>query len=138
MLDLISAEELAHIDVFIGLEARGFALASAMADRMDKGFVMVRKEGSKFPNVAARMVYDLEYGKGSAIVMQAGEGNAFIIDDVLATGGTLKAAADLAQQVGYTVKGMATFLNLKHLNNFEWNGMKCRSVLDYDDHGLVE
>lgn len=64
--------------------------------------------------------------------MQQGNGaRLLIVDDLLATGGSLKAAADLAQQVGYQVAGFVTLINLTALNAFSWQGMTCRSVIQY-------
>lgn len=137
MLALFSPEEINEVDVFVGLESRGFILAAAMAALTGKGFVMARKKG-KLPNVAGAVSYALEYGSAT-IEMQAGKGKAVVVDDVIATGGSLEAGADLAEQVGYEVTGLATLINLQFLNNFDWKGMKCRSVLDYDASGaLVE
>lgn len=133
ILDLIEPEKLEKIDAFVGLEARGFALASAMAYETNKGFVMARKAG-KLPNPMASVSYDLEYGTAK-IEMEAGSGNAWIVDDVLATGGTMVAAAELAEKVGFNVTGFSTLVNLEFLNNFEWKGMKCPAVLNYNAKG---
>ena len=129
MCDLLTADEWAEIDALAGIESRGFIFAAAMAQKMGKGMVLIRKPG-KLPNVAASESYDLEYGSAT-LEMQAGEGNLFLVDDVLATGGTLHAAASLTANVGYSVKGMACLINLKDLNNFQWNGMPCRSIIEY-------
>jgi adenine phosphoribosyltransferase len=133
MLSTITADELQSIDAFVGLEARGFPLAAGMAASAGKGFVMARKKG-KLPNPGASAEYELEYGS-AVIEMQNGKGNVIVVDDVLATGGTLAAAANVSEKAGYSVKGMVTLINLKFLNNFNWNGMVCRSVLDYDGAG---
>jgi adenine phosphoribosyltransferase len=133
MLDTITPEEMEKIDAFAGLEARGLSLAAAAAAMTGKGFIPVRKKG-KLPNPAKSKSYALEYGMAE-IEMQSGEGNVFLIDDVLATGGTLKAAADLCEDVGYKVIGMGVLVNLTFLNNFKWKGMPCRSVLNYDATG---
>ncbi len=129
---LFSEEEWEQIDVVAGIDSRGFIFASALADRRKKQLVMVRKAG-KLPNVAGRVTYDLEYGTAT-LEMQEGDGSKIIIlDDLIATGGSMQAACDLATQVGYQVAGMAALVDLKALNSFEWHGMRVRSAVQYDD-----
>ena len=136
MLDLFSPEQLAEVDAFVGLDARGFIFAGGMADRLNKGLVMARKAG-KLPDALLSEDYDLEYGKAQ-VEIQAGEGmKVIIVDDVLATGGTLTATADLCKKAGYEVLGIATLINLTQLNDFEWGGQKCLSVFEYDENGYI-
>ena len=90
---------------------------------------LIRKAG-KLPNPGGKVSYGLEYGN-DALEMQNGSKKVLIVDDVLATGGTFKAAADLCKQTGHTVVDFGVFINLMALNNFEWNGIKAKTVLEY-------
>lgn len=129
---LFSAEEWADVDYLVGVESRGFIFASALALKHDKGFVKVRKPG-KLPNVHASMKYGLEYGSDT-LEMQKGNGKKVIIcDDLIATGGSMQAAAKLCDEVGYDVIGMACLVDLKALNSFNHDGMTVRSVIQFDD-----
>ena len=126
---LFSAEEWAGIDAIAGVESRGFILASALADRRRKGFVLIRKKGKLPPPVVDRS-YDLEYGTG-VLEMQRGQGCLLLIDDVLATGGTLDASAALSLQAGYTLGGLGVLLDLGMAPGFRYDGHAARSVLQY-------
>ncbi len=114
--------EIEKIDYFVGVESRGFIVAAALAQKFGKGFVMIRKKG-KLPPPKLSQEYSLEYGT-DAIEMQAGAGKICIIDDVLATGGTMEAACKLATACGYDVTQIFCILNISALNNFEFNGIK--------------
>lgn len=132
MAALFSTEEWQQVDLLAGIESRGFIFAAALAYKQQKNFVKIRKPG-KLPNVAASIQYGLEYGTDS-LHMQAGDGRrVIIIDDLIATGGSMGAAADLCQQVGYQVVGMACLVDLASLNSFCWQGMKVRSVIQYEE-----
>ena len=127
---LFSQPEWQNIDLIAGIESRGFLLAAPLAYIHNKGLVKIRKSG-KLPKAAGKIKYGLEYGE-SSLEMQQGNGERLlIIDDLLATGGSLAAAADLAGKVGYQVAGLAVLINLTALNNFSWHGLSCRSVLEY-------
>jgi adenine phosphoribosyltransferase len=106
------------IDVVIGIEARGYFFAPAMAHALGAGFVPVRKP-KKLPWTVRSIEYDLEYGKDQLEIHQdgieAGQ-NVLIIDDVLATGGTASAVAKLVQQCGGEVAGLGFVLELSFLN----------------------
>jgi len=128
--NLFSADDLAQIDGFVGVDSRGFIFAAALAVACGKNFIMPRKAG-KLPAPYAETEYDLEYGTAK-LQLRHGTGNVIIIDDVLATGGTLRAAASLCVEAGYTVKGFAVLIDLKFLNDFSWNGLPCRSLITYD------
>jgi adenine phosphoribosyltransferase len=102
------------IDVVVGLEARGFILGGAVAYRLGKGFVPVRKKG-KLPFKTERHEYELEYGT-DVIEMHVDSINpgdrVLIVDDLLATGGTAMAAAKLVEKLGGTVVEMAFIVDL--------------------------
>ena len=96
--------DMENVDYFVGIEARGFIFAAALASINLKGFKMIRKEG-KLPNtndVLHAVEYDLEYGK-DMIEMKPGKGNVVIVDDVYATGGTMFASELLCEMAGYKV-----------------------------------
>jgi adenine phosphoribosyltransferase len=130
MLALHPKSLMQEVDYFVGLDARGFIFAPAMAALSGKGFVMARKSG-KLPEPLFRKRYQLEYGEAS-LDIKPGSGNVILVDDVLATGGTLKTAADLCAEAGYTVRGFSVLIDLRFLNSFKWNGFKVESVIQYE------
>ncbi len=105
------------VDLVAGVEARGFLLAGAMAARLDCGVMPVRKAG-KLPPPTVTARYDLEYGSAE-IEVPVGllEGRrVFLVDDVLATGGTLAAAIGLLEQAGASITGIAVLVELGFLS----------------------
>ncbi|MDA0617267.1 MAG: adenine phosphoribosyltransferase [Proteobacteria bacterium] len=120
--------QIENIDYFVGIEARGFILAAALAERFQKGLLVIRKKGKLPPEVLSE-TYELEYSTDT-IEMQKGTGRICIIDDVLATGGTLQAACKLATNCGYTVVDVFVAINITKLNKFTVNGNKCKSLLE--------
>ena len=105
------------VDVVAGIEARGFLIAGALARQLGCGLVPVRKAG-KLPPPTLRRSYDLEYGSAE-IEVPAGvlDGKrVVVVDDVLATGGTMRAATDLLTAAGATVIGLAVIIELAFLN----------------------
>ena len=98
-------------DLVAGVEARGFLVAGALSRELGCGLVAVRKAG-KLPPPTVRRSYDLEYGSAELEVPTGALDGArvFLVDDVLATGGTLRAAADLLVQAGATVVGLGVLL----------------------------
>ena len=106
------------VDKVVGIEARGFILAAPVANRLGVGFVPIRKQG-KLPGATFAEDYDLEYGTATIEVLAdafvPGE-RVLVIDDVLATGGTARATADLVQRAGARVAGLAVLLELSFLN----------------------
>ena len=108
----------AGIDLVVGIESRGFIFGSAVADRLKAGFVLVRKLG-KLPSTTVRASYDLEYGSDSLEIHSDAiePGNrVLIIDDLLATGGTAKAAVGLVKQLGGIVHSVAFLIELAELS----------------------
>ena len=105
------------VDLVAGVEARGFLVAGALSRELGCGLVAVRKAG-KLPPPTVRRSYDLEYGSAELEVpMGVLDGmRVFLVDDVLATGGTLRAAADLLVQAGATVTGLGVLLELGFLD----------------------
>ena len=106
------------VDVVVGIEARGFIFAPTVAYGLNAGFVPVRKPG-KLPAPTHRAVYQLEYGSDSLEIhqdaIQPGQ-RVLIVDDLIATGGTAKAVADLVQVMGGIVLGFAFLVELEFLN----------------------
>jgi adenine phosphoribosyltransferase len=115
-----------------GIEARGFILAAPVALRLHAGFVPVRKQG-KLPAPSYAQSYDLEYGTATLEVHQdafsPGE-RVLIVDDVLATGGTARATAELVRRGGAEVAGISVLLELGFLaGRSRLEGLDVRSLL---------
>ena len=102
-----------NVDVVAGIEARGFPFAAALAYKHKIGFVMLRKAG-KLPPPTVTASYDLEYGSAELEVKQ-GSGRMIIVDDVLATGGTMGAAFDVCTKAGYQPLGSISAMRLSFL-----------------------
>jgi adenine phosphoribosyltransferase len=106
------------IDKVVGIESRGFILGGALASRLDVGFVPVRKPG-KLPAPAIRETYELEYGTDS-VELHAdaiGRGEKILMhDDLLATGGTMRAACTLVERLGGVIVGVSFLIELPALN----------------------
>lgn len=127
--NMVKKVDLSKIDCFAGIESRGFILASHLAATHNKGFLPIRKAG-KLPPPTKRVSYSLEYGSAE-IELPLGSGNIMIIDDVLATGGTLQAAIDLSLLAGYTVESVAVLVNLTFLNKMKFNNEEVFSLVQY-------
>lgn len=130
LANVVEEKGFPDFDYIAGIEARGFAVAAALACRMNKGFIPVRKQG-KLPPKVERVAYDLEYGQ-DALEMHLGQGSVLLVDDVLATGGTLKAAAELCEMTGHEVKGMLCIIDLKYLNNFKYKSVQVESLITFN------
>jgi len=122
------------IDVFAGIESRGFILACVLASRYNKGLVMIRKEG-KLPGKTIKISYKIEYGQDTIEIqkdlIKKGE-RVLICDDLLATGGTAKASAKLIEKVGGKITGFAFIIELTELNGMKGiNQYNCKSLVKY-------
>ena len=136
-VDALAAEyEGAQIDTVVGVEARGFIFAPALAYHLGAGFVPVRKP-KKLPAETASISYDLEYGTDTLEIHSdaIGKGSRVVIaDDLLATGGTARAVVNLVEKLGGTVAALAFVVELSFLNGRErFNGYKITSLLQYDE-----
>ncbi len=112
------AESYGPVDKVAGIEARGFILAAPVACRLGAGFVPIRKKG-KLPGATFARDYELEYGTATLEVLTDAfepSDRVLVIDDVLATGGTARATADLVQRAGAQLAGFAVLLELSFLN----------------------
>jgi adenine phosphoribosyltransferase len=119
------------VDYVVGIESRGFILGAAMAQAMGKGFIPMRKQGKLPPPVLAES-YQLEYGSDTLeLIVNDQPARVVLVDDVLATGGTLKAALDLCGRNKYQVVAMSLLINLTFLNKFKEQGLPVHSVLNY-------
>jgi adenine phosphoribosyltransferase len=110
-----------RIDKVVGVEARGFIFGAAIANRINAGFVPVRKKG-KLPYKTISTTYDLEYGTDTLEIHKdaiiAGE-KILIIDDLLATGGTVKATTELVNQLGGEIIGIGFVIELVDLHGID-------------------
>ena len=122
------------VDIFVGIESRGFITASILAQKYNKGMVMLRKAG-KLPGKTVKTSYTIEYGKAvleiQKNVLKKGE-RVIICDDLLATGGTANAAAKLVEKIGAKVAGFAFIIELTDLKGVkEINNYKIVSLVRY-------
>jgi adenine phosphoribosyltransferase len=123
-----------RIDVVVGVESRGFIFGAAVADRIGSGFTPVRKPG-KLPSKIMRETYALEYGTDTLEIHEDGirQGQrVLIVDDLLATGGTARATADLVRRLGGDVVALAFLIELVALKGRDRLGSETvHSVLKY-------
>jgi len=121
-----------HIDIVVGAESRGFIFGTAVAQNLAAGFVLVRKPG-KLPHKRVAMTYQLEYGTDTlemhADSIVRGQ-RVLIVDDVLATGGTMKACCDMVEQLGGDLVGVAVLIELEALHG--------RTKLKYPVHSVLK
>jgi adenine phosphoribosyltransferase len=134
-VDALAAEfEGAHIDTVIGIEARGFIFAPALAYHLGAGFVPVRKP-KKLPAERASISYDLEYGQDTLEIhrdaISPGQ-RVIIADDLLATGGTARAVVDLVENLGGKIEGLVFVVELEFLpGRKKLEGYDVRSLIKY-------
>jgi adenine phosphoribosyltransferase len=122
LVDALAAHYIGEeIDLVLGIEARGFIFGPALAYRLNAGFVPVRKP-KKLPAETARVTYDLEYGVDALEIhldaIEPGQ-SVIIVDDLLATGGTMEATAKLARQLGAKIAGLGFAVELDFLKGRE-------------------
>lgn len=124
------------IDTVIGMEARGFIFAPALAYHLGAGFVPVRKP-NKLPAEVEKYSYELEYGSDTLEIHRDAVGaghNVLIADDLLATGGTAQAVVQLVERLGGKVAGLSFVIELEFLNGREkLAGYELVSLLKYQD-----
>ena len=113
-LSMIKNVDMSNIDTIVAIEARGFLFATKIASMYNKGLILVRKQG-KLPPPLISKSYKTEYSS-DVLEMKPGTGNVLIVDDVLATGGTLRATETLCNEAGYQVKGISVLLDVVGLH----------------------
>jgi len=127
------------VDAVAGIEARGFIVGGAVADRLGCGFVPVRKKG-KLPARTLRQDYSLEYGTDTieihADAIRPGA-RVLVVDDLIATGGTAEAAVKLLRQAGGEIVGAAFIVDLPELGGtrlLEASGVEVHALLAFEGH----
>jgi adenine phosphoribosyltransferase len=133
LVDALAAHYIGKdVDLVLGIEARGFIFGPALAYRLNAGFVPVRKP-KKLPAETARVTYDLEYGTDALEIhvdaIEPGQ-NVIVVDDLLATGGTMEATVKLVHQLGGRVAGLAFVVELDFLRGRD-------RLRDYDIFSLL-
>ncbi len=125
----------AEIDYVAAVEARGFIFGAAVAEKLGAGFVPIRKKG-KLPAATESVTYDLEYGTDTIEIHRDAVGRGakvLMVDDLLATGGTMAAACKLIEKVGGHVAAVAFLVELKDLGGREkLAGYKVTSIISYE------
>lgn len=121
-------------DVLAGVESRGFLVAAPLALALGCGFTMVRKQG-KLPGETVRYSYDLEYGSDSIEIqsdaVKPGQ-RVIVLDDLLATGGTMSAAVELFRKVGADVVGAAAIIELTFLEGRKKLDVPVTTLVQYE------
>jgi adenine phosphoribosyltransferase len=131
---LVAGVEPHRPDLLLGIESRGFLVAAPLAYALGCGFAMIRKRG-KLPGATIPLTYDLEYGTDTIEIQKdavAPGQRVVILDDLLATGGTMNAAVDLVRKVGGLCAGAACIIELSFLNGRQRLDIPVHSILAYD------
>ncbi|HTT79575.1 MAG TPA: adenine phosphoribosyltransferase [Stellaceae bacterium] len=122
-------------DLLVGIESRGFLVAAPLAYALGSGFAMLRKKG-RLPGRTARHTYDLEYGSDTIEIQEdaitPGQ-RVVVLDDLIATGGTLQAAIALVRRQGGSVEGAACIIELAALGGRQRLGVPLAAMISYDD-----
>ncbi len=125
----------ARPDLLAGVESRGFLLAAPLASKLGCGFIMLRKPG-KLPGPTVSLRYALEYGEDCLQIQQDAVSpgqRVVVVDDLLATGGTMAAAISLLQKVGAEVSAAAVIIELGFLQGRSKIGVPVTALVRYDD-----
>ena len=137
VIDIIGARyENQQIDSIVVIDARGFIFGSALAYKLGCGISLVRKQG-KLPWKTHSVSYDLEYGSAAVEIhidaVSSGD-QVLIVDDLLATGGTAKAGADLIEKIGANIIALEFVIELSFLNGRDkLNGYAVNSLIEVND-----
>ncbi len=124
IIDQMSAKVPAGTDYIIAPESRGYIFGTAVANKLNIGFVPIRKPGKLPDDLVLSVDYYKEYGKDSLCLPKNSNyenKNFYFIDDVLATGGTLEASKQLIEKCGGNYVGAGVYINIKALNNSDTN-----------------
>lgn len=123
-----------NIDTVVGIEARGFIFGAAMAYALKAGFVIVRKKG-KLPYKTCKQTYELEYGTDEIEIHEDAikqKDQILLVDDLLATGGTMAAAAKLTSKMGGEIVGISFLIELSFLKGRDkLQGYNINSIIKY-------
>ncbi|MDA8793760.1 adenine phosphoribosyltransferase [Bacteriovoracaceae bacterium] len=119
------------VEHIIGIESRGFILGSALAIHLNKGFIPIRKKG-KLPPPVYSQSYQLEYGEDILEMKEiSSPSSVVLVDDVLATGGTIQAAAKLCERNNFSIKAKLFLINLTFLNQLKESNPLIHSLIEY-------
>jgi adenine phosphoribosyltransferase len=121
-------------DLLVGIESRGFLVAAPLAYELGLGFAMVRKQG-KLPGQTVRYTYDLEYGSDTIEIQEdavVGGQRVIVLDDLLATGGTMRAAIDLVRRQGGIVAAAGCIIELSFLQGRGRIDVPLASMIAYE------
>ena len=133
ILEEFEGEFEGKIDTVIGIESRGFVFGAALANRLKISFIPIRKKG-KLPGKITNVSYDLEYGTDVIEVSKdliKKNKKVVVIDDLLATGGTMAASISLIKKIGATPVGSACLMELKFLKGRQKINIPFSSILEY-------